>query len=236
MAAQCIVCHGVAGVSAAEDILNLAAQKPTYLQNQLTAFRSGERSNALMNAIAASLSDADIENLAAHFFAVCPEPTPARWREDSSGLDGSLPGFPDDYAKSFIRYQKIDFDDRQQVRYYWGNESAVKAAAAGEDFPPGAYLLVEIFGVQTDESGELVKNQDGSLIQTERAAFTAMEKQPGWGDEVPDVLVNGDWRYAVFSVDGEHQQSINEAGCLACHKPLTDTDYSFTYEAMAEFE
>ena len=235
LAGQCVACHGPAGVSTSDDIPNLAAQKSAYLQGQLTAFRSGDRSNALMNAIAASLSDADIENLAAHFSAL-PGAEPGAVAENVSGLDGSLPSFPADYAKSFTRYQSIEFEDRKQVRHYWGNEAALKAAAAGEDFPDGAYLLVEIFGAETDDSGKVVRDDDGAFVQTELTGFTAMEKQPGWGDEVPDIVANGDWRYAVYTADGQHRDGVGEAGCLACHKPLTDTDYSFTYEAMAEFE
>lgn len=232
LATQCIACHGPMGISTADDIPNLAAQKTGYVDKQLRAFRTGERENALMNAIAASLSDADIENLASHFSGLAGV-APGATAEDISGLDGSLPGFPKGFDSEFTRYQTIDFEDRKQVRHYWGNEPALAAAAAGEDFPEGAYLLVEIVGAETDDTGQLVKGDDGSLVATERVAFTAMEKRAGWGDDVPPIVRNGDWGYAVFSVDGEHQDGVNEAACLACHKPLTDTDYSFTYEAMA---
>ena len=69
----------------------------------------------------------------------------------------------------------------------------------------------------------------------DRAAFTAMEKQDGWGDAVPEILRNSDWRYAVFSVAGEHRPGLNEGPCLACHQPLADSDYTFTYETLREF-
>ena len=62
-----------------------------------------------------------------------------------------------------------------------------------------------------------------------------MEKAAGWGNEVPDILRNDDWRYAVFSVEGEHRAGLNEGPCLACHKPLADTDYTFTYETLKAF-
>ena len=37
---------------------------------------------------------------------------------------------------------------------------------------------------------------------------------------------------AVFTTDGEHRAEVNEAQCLACHKPLTETDYTFTLEEL----
>lgn len=66
-AAMCVGCHGAKGVSMNPEWPNIAGQKDKYLMNQLKAFRGGVRKNPLMTPIAASLSDADIENLAAYF-------------------------------------------------------------------------------------------------------------------------------------------------------------------------
>jgi len=66
-AAVCSACHGMEGISANPMWPNLAGQKDQYLIKQLKAFRAGERSDPLMSAQATPLSDADIENLAAHF-------------------------------------------------------------------------------------------------------------------------------------------------------------------------
>lgn len=234
VATQCAGCHGAAGVSTVADIPNLAAQKEAYLKLQLIAFKNGKRSNPLMNAIAASLADADMDNLAAHF-ASLPGAEPHAIAEDQSGLDGSLPTFPADHEATFTRYQKIDFEDRNQVRFYSANSLALQAAKAGTDFPEGAFLLVEIYSAKVDKQGLLEKDKDGHLITDERSGFTAMEKQADWGESVPPILRNDDWRYAVFSVDGTRKEGINEGGCLACHKPLTDTDYTFTYKALQAF-
>ncbi|MDE2134301.1 MAG: cytochrome c [Alphaproteobacteria bacterium] len=65
--ALCAACHGPAGVSAVADFPNLACQKEPYLTGALTAYQSGTRGNAMMGAIAKSLSKADIRNLAAYF-------------------------------------------------------------------------------------------------------------------------------------------------------------------------
>jgi hypothetical protein len=233
MAAQCAVCHGADGVSVAAEIPNLAAQKADYLVAQLEAFREGKRTNPLMNAIAAQLDDAQIENLAAHFAAL-PGAAPEAVGTISAELAGTRPGFPADYVDSFTRYQTIDFPERKQVRYYWANDAALEAARSGGPFPPGSYLFVEVHKAELDAAGEPVAGADGHFVKADLAAYTAMEKSAGWGEEVPEILRNDDWRYAVFTTEGEHRDGVNEAQGLACHKPLTDTDYTFTFEALKE--
>src|SRR4051812_27991935 len=59
----CQACH--VSPAGAGDTPHLAGQREGYLAKQLKAFKSGDRKNPLMNAMAGQLSDADIENLAA---------------------------------------------------------------------------------------------------------------------------------------------------------------------------
>lgn len=63
----CAACHGAQGVSAIPMYPNLAGQKEQYLVDAIKAYKSGARENAMMKPMVASLSDADIENLAAYF-------------------------------------------------------------------------------------------------------------------------------------------------------------------------
>ena len=72
-AATCAACHGQDGISIAPSYPNLACQKELYLVSSLQAYKSGARKNALMAPMAASLSDGDIENLAAYYAQLnCP--------------------------------------------------------------------------------------------------------------------------------------------------------------------
>ncbi len=66
-ATQCQTCHGRQGMATMPGVPNLAGQSDVYLAAQLKAFREGVRNNEQMSIIAKSLSDADIENLAAYF-------------------------------------------------------------------------------------------------------------------------------------------------------------------------
>ena len=51
---------------------NLAGQKRDYLAKQLKAFRDQDRLDPMMNAIVQSLSDSDIEALAAYYSSLKP--------------------------------------------------------------------------------------------------------------------------------------------------------------------
>lgn len=65
----CAACHGADGNAPIPANPNLAAQHPEYLVKQLRNYKSGERSNPIMAAIVAALSDEDMRNLAAYFAA-----------------------------------------------------------------------------------------------------------------------------------------------------------------------
>lgn len=65
----CAACHGENGVATAPGIPNLAAQNREYLVAALGQYRSGERAAQAMRAVSGSLSDADIDALAAWYAA-----------------------------------------------------------------------------------------------------------------------------------------------------------------------
>jgi nitrite reductase (NO-forming)/hydroxylamine reductase len=66
-ATTCFACHGVDGVSQNPNYPNLAGQSAEYLVKQLNAFRSGSRNDPVMSSMAQSLSDVDVDNVAAYF-------------------------------------------------------------------------------------------------------------------------------------------------------------------------
>ncbi len=69
-ALMCQACHGLDGLSKAPDAPNIAAQIEPYIVAQLQAFKSGARKNDAMSVVTPSLSDTDIEDLAAYFSAI----------------------------------------------------------------------------------------------------------------------------------------------------------------------
>ncbi|MBI5330816.1 MAG: cytochrome c4 [Betaproteobacteria bacterium] len=69
----CASCHALDGNSATPSNPILAGQFPDYLARQLTDFRAGARRNVMMASLIASLSEADMRNLAAHYAAQTPK-------------------------------------------------------------------------------------------------------------------------------------------------------------------
>ncbi len=70
--AMCKGCHGAHGVSKNPNYPTLAGKEADYLTKKLKGFRSKEIKNPTMNAMAAGLSDADIDNLAAYLSSQKP--------------------------------------------------------------------------------------------------------------------------------------------------------------------
>jgi cytochrome c553 len=69
-ALMCQACHGLDGLSKVPDAPNIAGQTEPYIVAQLQAFKTGVRKNDAMSVVAPSLSDQDIEDLAAYFSAI----------------------------------------------------------------------------------------------------------------------------------------------------------------------
>ena len=66
----CIGCHGVAGTAPiAPNYPVIGGKEEGFIAGELNRFRSGERQEPTMNAMAKMLNDADIANIAAYLAA-----------------------------------------------------------------------------------------------------------------------------------------------------------------------
>lgn len=68
--ATCAGCHGIAGYRNAYppySVPKLGGQHADYLASALSAYKSGQRAHPTMQAVAATLSEQDIADLAAYF-------------------------------------------------------------------------------------------------------------------------------------------------------------------------
>jgi cytochrome c553 len=68
----CVVCHDREGMGTMPNFPNLAGQKALYLALQMEAFRKGTRTSENMGVVVKSLSDQDIEDLAAFYESLKP--------------------------------------------------------------------------------------------------------------------------------------------------------------------
>ena len=251
VATVCAACHGTTGVSVSESIPNLAAQRAGYLEAQLKALKNGARQidmnmsvaqlaaegamrkNDIMNAIAAQLSADDMANVAAYFAA--------QSGADKGAKSGFLPNlaktnvsFPEGYKETFTKYHTISFPATKQVRYYYANKAAVQAAKEGRPLPDGSVLFAEVYTAKLDADKKPVIGGDGFYVADKLVAYTAMASGPDWGTDKPEMLRNGNWNYAVFTTDKQHRPGVNQAECLACHKPLDKVSYTFTLKQLAQ--
>ncbi len=67
LAQKCDRCHGLNGNSTDPKVPALAAQRVDYIDMVMRAYQKGERRNTTMAAMAAGLSDAEIESLSSHY-------------------------------------------------------------------------------------------------------------------------------------------------------------------------
>jgi len=80
-AVVCAACHAADGNSVIPTQPKLAQQHPEYLIKQLQEFKSGKRANPIMAGMAATLSDADMQNIAYWVSAKTAKPGFAKEKE-----------------------------------------------------------------------------------------------------------------------------------------------------------
>jgi cytochrome c553 len=233
VATVCAACHGANGVSVSDAIPNLAAQRAGYIEAQLKALKEGTRKNPLMNAIAAQLSAEDMANVAAYFASQAGAVAGAK-SNFLPNVAKTRVSFPEGYKDTFVKYHTIDFPATKQVRYYYANKAAAAAAKAGQPLPDGSVLFAEVYAAKLDGSGKPATGGDGFYAADKLLFYTAMARDAGWGNDIPEMLRNADWNYAVFTTDKQHRPGVNQAECLACHKPLDNVSYTFTLKQIAE--
>ena len=94
--AMCIGCHGIPGYQSSfpevHKVPKISGQNAAYLAAALTAYRKGDRKHPSMKAVATSLSDQDIADLAAYYATHGQDlpATPAKGGEASAPVQALL--------------------------------------------------------------------------------------------------------------------------------------------------
>lgn len=226
----CGACHGANGISVSDRVPNLAAQKEAYLLAQLKAFKARERKDDMMNAITAVLGDQDIAALAKHVSSL-----PVISAETSTKKSPVLSAFtqsgllvPEHYRTTLIRYHVFDDVDAKSISSYYANDIAIKAARAGAPLPDGSVIVAEYSKAKLAADGRVMFDENKRLIVDRVTGLSTMQRQRGWGDNVPELLRNENWRYALLTPDLRERTGRNYAECFACHLPRKDSNFVFT--------
>jgi len=77
LAGTCAGCHGANGIGASDQFPNLAAQPAAAVYKQLADFHSGKRVSPIMQGFAATLTEQQMADLAAHFATLRAPAAPA---------------------------------------------------------------------------------------------------------------------------------------------------------------
>jgi hypothetical protein len=109
----------------------------------------------------------------------------------------------------------------------------VTAAKAEKPLPDGSVLFAEVYSAKLDDNKSPIIGADGFYLPDQLLRYTAMEREVGWGDVIPELLRNENWNYAIFTTAKQYLQGVNQAECLACHKPLSDVSYTFTLKQLS---
>ncbi len=157
-AAVCGACHGTSGTSINPEWPNLAGQHQSYIAEQLSLFKQGERTNTLMSPMALGLTDADMQDLGAHFASQTPaglEADPSNWKAGEKLYRGGdatrgVPACiachgPQGKGNAPARYPAL----RAQHAVY--AYSQLNAFAAGTRSTPGNDIMQVIAAKLTDE-------------------------------------------------------------------------------------
>jgi cytochrome c553 len=219
--AACMACHGADGVSNSPIIPNLAGQKKDYLQAQLTAFKSGDRKNDFMTVIAGQISNDDIPRFAQYWSL---RRAPTLLDAKAAPAIPSRMTLPVDFPCGYSLYQTVEDTEQSVITKRYANSTAMRAAKNNALLPDGSAILQVTYSAKPDASGKLVQ---GPL-----QSYAGMEARTGWGDQVPPLLKNGNWDYATFKSNGERNDGLNQALCLACHKPAAGDSYVFSINLL----
>jgi cytochrome c553 len=154
----CGACHGMTGSSVNPEWPNLAGQHESYVVSQLQQFKQGGRVDPLMTPMAVALSDADMQDLGAHFAQQTPtglEADPSNWKNGEKLYRGGDPvrGIPacvachgpEGKGNAPARYPAL----RAQHAVYAYKQ--LKAYAEGRRKTPGNDIMTFVAAKLTDD-------------------------------------------------------------------------------------
>ena len=96
-------------------------------------------------------------------------------------------------------------------------------------------LVGELYAVQLDENEQPVISSLGRRIPNNLSAIVVMQRGQDFDSGYPEHLTAGNWEFAVFNPAGQKLDKDITA-CRACHHPLGDKKFVFSYEHLGSVE
>jgi len=146
--------------------------------------------------------------------------------------DGENIAFPENYRSTFTNYLSLDrTQNPDQVIRLFANDVAMQGPGEDGKLPFGSILVAEVYKAKLDSEGAAIKSSLGQRIKDKFALVAVMQREEGWGEQYPDGIRNGNWDMAAFKPDGAKADK-DIVACLACHAPLTETNFVFSYDHL----
>jgi cytochrome c553 len=134
-AASCVACHGENGNSSSPAFPSLSGQPRQFIVSALFQFREGKRQNEVMSPLAAKLSNADMNDLAAYFSAqpaVAPQHKTAPANVEKGRQLSAQNNCVACHAANLMGQQHIPRLAGQQKDYLRAQLASFKASTRGE--------------------------------------------------------------------------------------------------------
>ena len=203
------------------------------MAEELRAFRKRDRANPLMNAIAAQLSDADIDDLAA-FWSGQPANSDSKPMSATAAIRTSRMAFPRDFPSGFTLYLTTNVAEQSVIKKIYINAVGLEAARRGRRLPVGSIIMVVKHSARLGPDQRPVVDASGAWVIDRITSYAGMEARAGWGNDIPEWLRNASWNYGSFTAERTPTPNTNQAVCLACHKPLALVGYLFTFNELSD--
>jgi len=211
--------------------IHLVGQRQSYLVRQLRAFKAGDRKNPLMSAIATQLSTADIDNLAA-YWSGRPTGSDATVSEPAASIKKTHLAFPPEFPRGFVMYVASNDAGENTINKSYINEIGFQAAKVNKPLPNGTIVVVVHESPKLGPDKQPILAKDRSWVSDKVTSYAVMESRAGWGRDIPDLLRNDDWSYGLFTPEKKLRTEVNQAQCLACHKPQAAVGFVFTFKEL----
>ena len=130
----------------------------------------------------------------------------------------------------YLVTDRLNQDD--EVMVIFANATAREGARTDGKLPNDSVLIGEVYTAKADADGEIIESQLGRRIPDKLKAIVMMQRRAGWDDQYPDELKVGDWEFEVFSPTGENLGK-DTTSCRECHHPLTETEFTWSYDHIA---
>jgi cytochrome P460 len=140
--------------------------------------------------------------------------------------------YPAAYKTEFTQYDTRNRDNGKQVAVMYANKIALDSVSNGK-LAEGSKIIMEVYKAKMGEDGKPVMGTDGIFERGKFAAVAVMEKRTNWDASFDANERAADWGFAIFKTDGTPKE--NDLECAACHSPMPDNDYMFSYTSLVEF-